>query len=178
MDKYSKVYKWKDAPINLKFLPEEFRKFDAETVYKQKRISDDMFQDLFMLKDLPPNIIDPIADFIKTIHIDFEEHSGGVETVRANQKVVLHADFGTGFSWKFTRKCNVMFNLEESPIHIIHDNPKYNKDILPGEMMVLNVTKQHGADHRHINHDCHLLTLNLRMDYFDTVKYFDNLLVI
>lgn len=176
MDKYSSIFKW-DKPITgLDSVIKLLRNFDLQTDLKQKRSSTDMYQDLFMFEDLPKEIMHPILDFVDPIDIDITEHSGGIETVKANQKVHLHADYGFGFVWKFTRKCNIMFNLENRPIHIIHDIPKYNKDIMPGEMMVLNVCKQHGADHTLVDKDCNLLTLNLRMDYFQTVEYFEKLL--
>ena len=69
-----------------------------------------------------------------------------------------------------------MFNLTDTPLHIIHDDVEHNKTLEKNQVLILNVCKQHGADNRLNEQSITLLSLNLRMTYLDTVNYFKTLL--
>jgi hypothetical protein len=69
-----------------------------------------------------------------------------------------------------------MFNLTDTPLHIIHDDVSQNKTLEKNQVLILNVCTQHGADNRTQTQSVELLSLNLRMDYNDTVNYFRTLL--
>ena len=100
----------------------------------------------------------------------------GIETVKPLDKVDLHRDYSMGWQNPFARKCNVMFNLTDVPLHIIHKDSSHDKVLLKDQVLILDVTQIHGADNRHQNESIELLSLNLRMDYNATVNYFKTLL--
>ena len=135
-----------------------------------------MFLDIVMFRDLKEEIHVSLSEALAPIKIDRETHSVGVETVKAHRKVDLHKDYQMGDKNPFARKCNVMFNLTDTPLHIIHSKTIHNKTLLKNQVLILDVTKHHGADNRNQHDYIELFSLNLRMDYDTTVNYFKTLL--
>jgi hypothetical protein len=134
-----------------------------------------MYLDILMFKDLTEDIHVSLCE-ATGIAIDRETHSVGIETVKPLDKVDLHRDYSMGWQNPFTRKCNVMFNLTDTPLHIIHSKTIHNKTLLKNQVLILDVTKHHGADNRNQHDYIELFSLNLRMDYDTTVNYFKTLL--
>ena len=132
----------------------------------------DMTQDILMVKDL--NCADKINLAVSPIEV-LPEHSAGFENVNPNQIVQLHEDFLTGWRNPFTRKCNVLFNLNDFPVYITHEDSSHNKYINPQQIMILDVTKKHGCDHSNVNELTKLFSLNLRKSYADTITYLQSL---
>lgn len=141
--------------------------------YMHRSDTKDMTQDILMLKDL--TCLEKVNEYVAPILLT-PEHSIGFENVNPNQKVDLHNDFL--FSWNnpFTRKANILFNLNNFPVYIIHQDPKHNKYINPQQIMILDVTKQHGCDHKNINQLTKLFTINIRKTYDDTVSYIQSII--
>ena len=146
-----------------------------DNLYSQHDDVKGMFLDILMFKDLPEDINVSLCE-ATGIAIDRDTHSVGIETVKPFDKVDLHRDFSMGWQNPFARKCNVMFNLTDTPLHIIHDKSEHDKWLLKDQVLILDVTKMHGADNRHQSESIELLSLNLRMTYSDTVEYFKTLL--
>jgi len=172
---FSKIYNFKYNVDELLSLEEEvLNTTPADHGYFMHRNdTPDMTQDILMLKDL--TCIDKVNEILNPIEI-LPEHSIGFEHVRPNQIVQLHQDFLTGWVNPFTRKSNIIFNLNNFPVYIIHEDPTHNKYIHPQQILVLDVTKKHGCDHKEINQLTKLFTLNIRKTYNDTVEYLDTIL--
>jgi hypothetical protein len=129
----------------------------------------DMTQRIFLIKDLPADLQEDIMT-VTPLPLDPEIHSVGIETVKKGEKVKLHKDWLMGWNNPLTRKTNIMFNLEDEPIEIIHDKTEHNKVLNPNQVMILDVTKTHGAEVTKLNKDFFLYTVNLRLSYDETVK--------
>lgn len=129
----------------------------------------DMTQRIFLIKDLPSDLREDIMT-VTPLPLDPEIHSVGIETVKKGEKVKLHKDWLMGWNNPLTRKTNIMFNLENETLEIIHDKPEHNKSLKPNQVMILDVTKTHGAEVTKLNKDFLLYTVNLRLSYNETVK--------
>ena len=91
--------------------------------------------------------------------------------IHANVHLKNHEDFLLGWGNPFVRKCNILFNLEDHPIYITHGKKDESKYIMPGQLMALNVQLSHGCDHKNVDIDSKMFSINLRKNYFDTVTY-------
>jgi len=175
MSKFSTVYDFKlDIPAILELEDEIVNTIPSGPYYMHKDPSrTDIEQDILMLSDL--SCIDKVKKLLSPIEV-LPEHSIGFETVPANEHVLNHNDFLLGWGNPFTRKCNVLFNLEDHPVYITHGKEDENKYIMPGQVMILNVQLSHGCDHRDIDLSSKMFSINLRKNYFDTVEYFNTIL--
>lgn len=140
--------------------------------YMHRADTPDMTQDILMIQDL--KCADKIQLAVSPIEV-LPEHSAGFENVNPNQIVHLHEDFLLGWNHPFTRKCNVLFNLNDFPVYITHEDSSHNKYINPKQIMILDVTKKHGCDHSNINELTKLFSLNLRKTYADTITYLQSI---
>lgn len=126
---------------------------------------------------MPDALHEEVSQAVAPIHIDQAEHCCSIERLKPNSKVDLHIDYAMNFSaGPLVRKTNVLFNLSARPCHIIHEQESENKSFSKGEILILNVTKSHGADNSDCDEWIDLFGLNLRMTYSDTVEYFKTLL--
>ena len=175
MNKYSTVFDFAFDRAKLSQWSELVRTTKPKNPYHQHDEVKGMYLDILMFKDLTEDIHVSLCE-ATGIAIDRETHSVGIETVKPLDKVDLHRDYSMGWQNPFARKCNVMFNLTDVPLHIIHKDSSHDKVLLKDQVLILDVTQIHGADNRHQNESIELLSLNLRMDYNATVNYFKTLL--
>lgn len=171
---YSTVMDWQYDVDAMRQLIEPIQQFKTQNPYYVEEHRGDMDQWIFLLKDFAPALQQQILD-ATPLPLDVNEHSVAIETVKHGSKVPLHKDWGMSWNNPLTRKTNVMFNLEDTAIEIIHDKPEYNKWLNPGQLMILDVTKQHGANVTSLNEDFVLYTVNLRRTYSDTVELLNSL---
>lgn len=176
MNKYSTVFDFEFDREKLSQWSELIRTTKPNNLYHQHDEVPGMFLDILMLKDLDEDVHVSLSEALAPINIDRETHSVGIETVKPHKKVDLHKDYSMGWQNPFARKCNVMFNLTDTPLHIIHDDVSQNKTLEKNQVLILNVCTQHGADNTTQTQSVELLSLNLRMDYNETVNYFKTLL--
>jgi|TARA_A100001011_G_scaffold147196_1_gene155346 hypothetical protein len=173
---YSTVFDFSFNRDSLSQWSDYVKNTSPNTKWLQHDEAPGMFLDILMFKDLSEDIHVSLSEALAPINIDRETHSVGIETVKPSNIVELHQDFAMGWQNPFARKCNVMFNLTDTPLHIIHDKEEHNKILLKDQVLLLDVTKMHGADNRHQSESIELLSLNLRMTYSDTLEYFKTLL--
>lgn len=138
---------------------------------------DAMTIDQMPFKIMPDALYEDVAKSVAPINIIKDEHCCSIERLKPNTRVDLHIDHAMNFSaGPLVRKTNVLFNLSDRPCHIIHEQESENKSFSKGEILILNVTKSHGADNSDCDEWIDLFGLNLRMTYSDTVEYFKTLL--
>jgi hypothetical protein len=176
MSKFSTVYNFKlDISAILELEQEVVNTIPESNYYMHKDPSrTDIVQDILMLSDL--SCLEKVKELLSPIQV-LAEHSIGFESVPANEHVLNHNDFLLGWGNPFTRKCNLLFNLEDHPIYITHGKEDESKYIMPGQVMALNVQLSHGCDHRDINVSSKMFSINLRKNYFDTVTYLNTILL-
>lgn len=176
MSMFSKVYNFPldvDAILELKDEIENTTPNHEFYMHKDPNRTD-IVQDILMLKDL--TCLETVQKLLSPIEVT-EEHSVGFETVPANEQVKNHEDFLLGWeSNPFVRKCNILFNLEQHPILITHGKKEESKYINPGQCLVLNVQMSHGSDMRNVNKESKMFSINLRMNYKQTIAYLDTIL--
>ena len=173
---YSTVFDFEFDTDKVSQWSEYIRETTPKTKWLMHEEVPGMFLDILMFKDLHEDIHVSLSEALAPINIDRDAHSVGIETVKHHKRVDLHKDYSMGWQNPFARKCNVMFNLTDTPLHIIHDDVEHNKTLEKNQVLILNVCKQHGADNRLNEQSITLLSLNLRMTYLDTVNYFKTLL--
>ena len=171
---YSTVMDWQYDVDAMRKLIDPIQQFKTQNPYHLKEHRNDMDQWIYLLKDFAPELQQQILNSTP-LPLDLNEHSVAIETVKQGSKVPLHKDWGMSWTNPLTRKTNVMFNLEDCGIEIIHDKPEHNKWLNPGQLMILDVTKQHGANTTSLNKDFVLYTVNLRRTYSDTVELLNSL---
>lgn len=172
---YSTILSWDYDVGAMRELIEPISNFRTENPFHQSGDTGDyMAQHIFLLRDMPLALQNQIVE-ATPLPLNVEEHSVAIETVKADKKVDLHNDWLMGWKNPLTRKTNIMFNLEDEPLEIIHDDASHNKSLNPGELMILDVTKQHGANKHNLDRDFYLYTVNLRLSYKDTVEMLSTL---
>ena len=103
-------------------------------------------------------------------------HAVAIEGINPGKKVPLHIDHKMGWQNPMTRHANVLFNIMDTPVLIQHKDPAHNKMLHPQQVMILDTTKLHGAAVNELDEEFLFYTVNLRMEYSDTVQYFKYLL--
>ena len=172
---YSTILNWQYDVGAMRELIEPISNFRTENPFHQSGDTGDyMAQHIFLLRDMPLALQIQIVE-ATPLPLNVEEHSVAIETVKADKKVDLHNDHLMGWKNPLTRKTNIMFNLEDEPLEIIHEDASHNKSLNPGELMILDVTKSHGANKHNLNRDFYLYTVNLRLSYKDTVEMLSTL---
>ena len=171
---FSTVLKWDYDVFAMRQLVKPIREFKEASAYNVVEDRVDMDQHIFLLRDMPQSLQQQIVD-ATPLPLDIAEHSVAIETVKQGSMVKLHQDWLMGWSNPLTRKTNIMFNLEDSPLEIIHKDSEHNKMLNPGEVCILDVTKIHGASKHSLEKDFYLYTVNLRLSYTDTVALLNTL---
>jgi len=172
---YSTVLKWDYNVEAMRKLVQPITEFVTTNPFHQKgETGNTMYQHIFLLRDMPMELQSQIVQ-ATPLPLNVEEHSVGIETVHPGEKVTLHQDWLMGWDNPLTRKTNVMFNLGDIPLEITHDDSSHDKLLHPGELMILDVTKMHGANQHTLDRDFVLYTVNLRMTYEDTVEMLNTL---
>lgn len=171
---FSTILKWDYDVDAMRQLVDPITQFKEASEFHLVEDRADMDQHIFLLRDMPQSLQQQIID-ATPLPLDIAEHSVAIETVKQGTMVKLHQDWLMGWKNPLTRKTNIMFNLEDVPIEIIHKDSAHNKMLHPGEVCILDVTKIHGASLHSLNKDFYLYTVNLRLSYRDTVELFNTL---
>ena len=137
---------------------------------------DSMTIDQMPFKIMPDELFQDVAQAVAPINVIKNEHCCSIERLKPNTTVDLHIDHPMNFTaGPLVRKTNVLFNLSDQPCNIIHHDAVDNKSFSKGEILILDVTEEHGACNKDNNNWIDLFGLNLRMTYSDTVEYFKTL---
>ena len=171
---YSTVLKWNYDVVAMRQLVKPIREFKEASAFNVIEDRVDMDQHIFLLRDMPQSLQQQIVN-ATPLPLDIAEHSVAIETVKQGSMVKLHQDWLMGWNNPLTRKTNVMFNLEDSPLEIIHQDTEPNRRLNHGQVYVVRVTQFHGASKHSLEKDFYLYTVNLRLSYTDTVALLNTL---